>query len=70
MITLPIYTLLNTWAALIASIAVIAVYRKAFYLKWYKAFFVWSLQLAFIILSSFITSVIVNIFTEVKLFVG
>jgi len=40
----------QVWGGLIAFLILVVIYREAFRLKWWKAFFVWFLQLVFIVL--------------------
>jgi len=57
------------YIGLISFIVLIYIYKKAFKLKWYKAFLVWLLQLIIIVISSLITELIINFIWKISLFV-
>lgn len=54
------------WGGLIAFLILIFIYREAFRLKWWKAIFVWILQLIFIVLLYLILSFLNLISLEIS----
>ncbi len=54
--------LFKTWGALIAFVLLIWIYHDVFRLKWHKAFLVWILQLAFIVIFKYIFGFIAALF--------
>ena len=58
----------SVWAGLISLVFLIWIYRKAFALKWHKAFLVWVLQIALILASSIIVNLLLKAFFKMSLY--
>jgi hypothetical protein len=64
-------SLIQNWAGIIVFAFLLWFYKKAFKLnKWYKAFFVWFLHLAFIVISFIITEILFNALLKISVFFG
>jgi len=59
---------IQIYLGIITSIALIWIYKKAYKLKWFKAFLVWLLQIIFITISSIITGILLNLLLDISLF--
>lgn len=52
----------NTWAGIVSFMALLFIYKRAFELKkWKDAFFVWLLQAIFIIISTILIQLVLNL---------
>jgi hypothetical protein len=63
-----INSIISVWGGFVAFILLLWIYHKSFKLKWWKAFMVWTLHLAFVIVGSIIISMLFSLFTKVSAF--
>lgn len=60
--------LIKLYIGIISSIVLIWIYKKAFRLKWTKAFMVWIIQIVLIIISSVIFGLIISLILKLPFF--